>query len=58
MHNLINHIGLPKTGTTTLQMDLFPQLDCIYLGVKQPREEEQDALYSKFMHYVKRQNFK
>lgn len=36
------HIGLPKTATTTLQTDFFPQLSdsgVTYIGVKQPREE-------------------
>jgi hypothetical protein len=33
MNNLILHIGLPKTGTTTLQKTIFPYTeDAIYFG--------------------------
>lgn len=30
--NLVLHVGLPKTGTTTLQKMLFPKLPLNYLG--------------------------
>jgi hypothetical protein len=52
MNPFIVHIGLPKTGTTTLQQDVFPNLDCRYLGVVQPRERKQSDLYSKIMRYI------
>lgn len=43
------HIGLPKTATTSLQLDYFPYVDSSrfdYLGVKQPRGEgANDPLY-------------
>lgn len=42
------HIGLPKTATTTLQVDYFPHVDnqrYIYLGVTQPRGNKSDSLY-------------
>lgn len=42
------HIGLPKTATTTLQLDYFPYVNndqYQYLGVFQPREKQvQDSL--------------
>jgi hypothetical protein len=46
------HIGLPKTATTSLQVDFFPFLDkkeCLYAGVIQPRTEPSHVLYSTFM---------
>ena len=39
------HIGLPKTGTTTLQHDVFPAARCDYRGVDQPRSRRQDPIY-------------
>lgn len=45
------HIGLPKTGTTTLQKNLFPYLDKInYLGL----------FYSKntVLNSINRKNFR
>jgi hypothetical protein len=42
------HIGLPKTATTTLQMDFFPAISrdgITYLGVYQPRYASQEPLY-------------
>lgn len=42
------HIGLPKTATTTLQIDFFPNFSGCnigYLGVFQPRTEQQSDLY-------------
>jgi len=56
MNKLILHIGLPKTGTTSLQQDIFPNLSCIYLGVKQPRELHQNSFYERLMKYVKHGN--
>lgn len=45
------HIGLPKTATTTLQMECFPALSgeqIHYLGVFQPRQESKNEdLYTK-----------
>lgn len=42
------HIGLPKTATTTLQLDYFPHVDnqdYVYLGAIQPRDAISDPLY-------------
>ncbi|MDX1695600.1 MAG: hypothetical protein R3208_17680 [Ketobacteraceae bacterium] len=43
------HIGLPKTATTTLQLDYFPHVnndEYFYLGVFQPRAQKvQDPLF-------------
>lgn len=45
------HIGLPKTATTTLQLDYFPHVNndkFQYLGVFQPRGQEvPDPLFTK-----------
>jgi hypothetical protein len=46
------HIGLPKTATTSLQIDLFSQLDHFeYAGVTYPRSWEFDTstIYGAFM---------
>ena len=50
MPQLIVHIGLPKTATTTLQTDVFPSMDpgvIEYVGVRQPRSASQDELYER-----------
>lgn len=56
MAKIFVHIGLPKTATTTLQTDLFPNIvsdNLIYLGIRQPRNGmEQDIVYKKFMTAV------
>ncbi|OHU90683.1 MULTISPECIES: hypothetical protein [Pseudoalteromonas] len=49
---IILHIGLPKTATSTLQQYIFPKLDLVYLGVKQPREQYQEPLYNEVMDYI------
>lgn len=44
------HIGLPKTATTTLQIDFFPSLcgeHIHYLGILQPRSKKQSDIYKK-----------
>ena len=48
------HIGLPKTATTTLQLDYFPLVDkYVYLGIAQPRgESESDALFKQVLKAV------
>ncbi len=50
---LIVHIGLPKTGTTTLQKYYFPFVkNAIYHGVYQPRKEmhqSNSVLYKRLM---------
>lgn len=47
------HIGLPKTATTTLQLDYFPHLnndEYQYLGVRQPRGQKvQDPLFTEII---------
>jgi hypothetical protein len=53
MGRLIVHIGLPKSGTTSLQQDVFPKLKCCYLGVNQPRERAQHGLYTRIIEYSK-----
>lgn len=58
------HIGLPKTATTSLQKDLFPQLkNTKYLGISYPRTWEYDpsTVYGAFMlgmHSGDNQQFK
>lgn len=52
-HDIILHLGLPKTGTTALQQHLFPGLTSIqYLGVRQPRSEAQNELFTMLRAYV------
>lgn len=50
---IIVHIGLPKTATTTLQMDVFPMLkneNVDYVGVYQPRVSgHQDSFFFRFV---------
>lgn len=50
------HIGLPKTATTSLQLDYFPYVDNSrfdYLGVKQPRGSyANDSLYESIIKAV------
>ncbi|WP_340111707.1 hypothetical protein [Maribellus mangrovi] len=48
MSKIIVHIGLPKTATTTLQKEFFPNLDSeeiLYAGIYQPRSVNQRNLY-------------
>ncbi|TLS78412.1 hypothetical protein FE236_01280 [Mariprofundus erugo] len=56
MGKIVVHIGLPKTATTTLQMDVFPALPeerITYLGVCQPRESAVSTeLYYQFAQAV------
>lgn len=55
MSDIIVHIGLPKTGTTSLQQDYFSQLDpekVEYLGVLVPRYEIQKPLFTNFQKVV------
>jgi len=37
MNNVFFHIGYPKTGTTWMQVELFPKLDLNYLGKRYGR---------------------
>ena len=49
------HIGLPKTATTTLQIDYFPNLQSErikYIGVYQPRHSKQTDEYKTFCDAV------
>lgn len=50
------HIGLPKTATTSLQLDCFPYVDnkrYFYLGVRQPRGKySNDPLYELILNAV------
>lgn len=50
-NRIILHLGLPKTGTTSLQKDVFPRLNCNYLGVVQPRDMRQSDLFLKISNY-------
>lgn len=56
MAKIIVHIGLPKTATTTLQIDFFSKLDrdqMFYIGVKQVRGKiVQDKMYNQFYSSV------
>jgi hypothetical protein len=54
MKKVILHIGLPKTATTLLQQHVFTKLHqhIDYVGVKQPRSQNQEALYSSIWNLV------
>ncbi|MFC2089133.1 hypothetical protein ACFLT1_00040 [Bacteroidota bacterium] len=55
MAKIIVHIGLPKTATSSLQVECFTNLnDCRikYLGLKDPRESKQSKLYLHFYNSV------
>jgi hypothetical protein len=55
MGKIIVHIGLPKTATTTLQTDLFPNISSDYLyypGVIQPRDSTQHNFFLQFCNAV------
>ncbi|TKF99447.1 hypothetical protein [Vibrio sp. F13] len=54
MAAIILHIGLPKTATTLLQMHVFNKLnkEVDYLGVFQPRTENQDYLYKDIFRLI------
>lgn len=51
------HIGLPKTATTTLQLDYFPHVnndEYQYLGVFQPRGQKvQDLLFTQIISAIR-----
>ena len=51
------HIGLPKTATTTLQLDYFPHVnndEFQYLGVFQPRGQKvQDPLFTQVISAIR-----
>lgn len=52
---IIVHIGLPKTATTTLQIDFFPgfsSMNVHYIGVVQPRSTQQSNVYKKLTSAV------
>jgi len=50
---VIVHVGLPKTATTSLQVDFFPELESknvCYLGVRHPRNgTSQNSLFECFV---------
>lgn len=56
MAKVIVHIGLPKTATTSLQIDVFSKLrniqDINYVGIYQPRKDIQTELFKKFYYYL------
>jgi len=55
MAKIYVHIGLPKTATTTLQKDLFPNLnnpEIKYYGVIQPRVSPQNAFFQQFYNTI------
>lgn len=52
---LIIHLGLPKTATTSLQRHVFQNNDTLtwnYIGVRQPREENQPKLYAQLVSAI------
>lgn len=55
MPRIYIHIGLPKTGTTTLQKDFFPYVDSSnyeYLGVIQPRKSYEGIIFKNFFRTI------
>lgn len=55
MPKIFVHIGLPKTATSTLQIDVFPKIDrskITYLGIYQPRKNIQNPIFSSFMKAI------
>lgn len=57
MAKIFVHIGLPKTATTTLQSQLFSNVldeNIRYLGVMQPRIEDQSPFYTVFYRSIMR----
>lgn len=55
MSRIYLHIGLPKTATSTLQSDVFSNLDkdlFDYIGTKQPRALNKDSLCSDVLHAI------
>jgi hypothetical protein len=54
MKKVILHIGLPKTATTLLQQHVFAKLNqkIDYIGIKHPREQEQEPLFVKIWQSV------
>lgn len=57
MPKVIVHIGLPKTATTSLQIDIFSKIEYAenmhYLGVFHPRESFQEPLFKQFYHFIR-----
>jgi len=52
-YDVILHLGLPKTGTTTLQQHFFPHLDAVnYFGVLQPRQHNGSASFNALKSFV------
>lgn len=52
MRGRIYHIGLPKTGTTSIQHILQERED--YIGVVQPRTRHQSQLYKIITNYIRK----
>lgn len=55
MSKIYVHIGWPKTATTTLQKNVFPNLSSdtmMFAGVFQPRGEKSEKIYYSFMNAV------
>lgn len=55
MARLIIHLGLPKTATTSLQIDFFSKIEnekMVYVGVRHPRKSHQTDIYKKFSNYI------
>ena len=52
-YEIVLHLGLPKTGTTSLQKHLFPTLQGVrYWGVKHPRRDGQKLGFEKLRAFV------
>ena len=55
MGKIMIHLGLPKTATTSLQLDFFPKLkkyNIDYIGISQPRGANNDIMFLQFMKSI------
>lgn len=58
MKELLVHLGLPKTATTSMQKHLFADVSnpsTLYIGVQQPRVRDQHPYYNELVSYLRGQ---